>query len=233
MRKEDFNDNQKQILKLLMERAFIQKELQKILEMSSPGLLYHLNKLENLKLIQKITLQKVGNAKINEIRIEPLQLQNIRKILEIKIKKCTMLTGYGELETGYRIPDQNYALLQNKIYQIDRVVCITTNKGKNIRQTKEKEEKLIEIQEYYANYEYTDFRYLNSHFFRDLDGILRKELKDSNLIIDLTPLTKLYSFELLKRANQYQLACFYMGHDHEGKNSLIWMTDVDLEGEYA
>jgi DNA-binding MarR family transcriptional regulator len=233
MNKEEFSEKQLTILSLLMEKPYIQKDLQKELGISSPGLLYHLNKLENWNFIQKITLQQVGNAKINEISIDPIQLQNIRRILGLKTDKCTLITGFGELGTGYQIPDQAFSLLQNKFYRIDQVVCITTRKAKEIRESKQQEEKSIDIARYYAEYEYNDFRNLESQFFKDLDGILRNELTDSNLIIDITPLSKLYSFEMLKRANEYQLACYYIGKDPEGKDSLIWMTDIHLKGKYS
>jgi DNA-binding MarR family transcriptional regulator len=232
MIKTDFGPRQQEIIQLLLSKPYIQKDLQHVLGISSPGLLYHLNKLEVLKFIRKKTIRKVGNAKINEISLEPLQLQNIRTIFNIETPSCTLLTGFGELATGYRIPDEAYALLQNKHYKIDHVVCITTKKGKKIRKSKQAAENLIEITRYYADYEYNDFRNLKSRLFSELDEILRKELVKSNLVIDITPLSKLFSFELLKRANEYQLACYYLGKDEDGEDSLIWMTDVQLTGAY-
>lgn len=232
MQKADFTEKQLKIVKLLMEKPYIQKDLQEVLKLSSPGLLYHLNILEQCSFIQKKTLQQIGNAKINEISINPLQLQNLRKKLGISINRCTLITGFGELKEGYRIPDGAYTLLHNHYYRIDQVVCITTKKAKKIREERKTDENLIEIARYYDHYEYNDFRNLESNFFRGLDDILKTELGNSNLIIDITPLTKLYSFEMLKRANQYQLACYYIGKDKLGKDQLIWMTELQLQGEY-
>jgi len=50
-------------------------------------------------------------------------------------------------------------------------------------------------------------------------------------MIDITPLSKLYSFKMLKKANKYGLLCFYVGQDEEGKDKLIWMSKVKIEGE--
>jgi DNA-binding MarR family transcriptional regulator len=228
---QDLNSQQIKILELLMDENYIQKDLQSVLNMTSPGLLYHLEKLEKLNFIQKKTIQKVGNAKINEISLDPIQLQHIRTILNKPIDICTLITGYGELYDGYKIPDEAFALLQNKHYKIDRIVCIATRKSKMIRDEKELTENLVKVDKYYADYEYLDFRNPESKFFKEIDAILREELKNSNLVIDITPLSKLYSFEMLKRANQYKLACYCIGKDMDQKDFVLWMTDVKLNGE--
>ncbi len=209
------------------------KNIRKKINISSPGLLYHLDKLEEMHFIQKITLAQIGNAKINEISLDPLQMQTIRRILGKECKTTTLLSGFGELYDGYSIPEQGFQLLHYRHYIIERVVCITTRKGKEIRDSKSKEEKLLSIDKYYADYDYLDFRNINSQFFKDIDSILRDELQNSNLIIDITPLSKLYSFEMLKRANQYQLPCYYKGKNEEQKDVLLWMTNLKLKGDFG
>ena len=144
-----------------------------------------------------------------------------------------MLTGFGELADGYKIPDEAYALLQNKHYKIDRIVCFATEKAKAIREEKELSENLVKIDKYYADYDYKDFRNPDSRFFQEIDSILREELKISDLVIDITPLSKLYSFEMLKRADQFKLACYYIGKDENEQDIVIWMTDIKLQGEVA
>lgn len=232
MKRKDFHEKQLQILHLLLEKPYLQKDLQTKLNISSPGLLYHLKILENEKFIQKREVDKFGNAKINEVRIDPIQMQNIRRMFGLKSKKWTLITGFGELGTGYRIPDEAFKLLQNKEYRLDEVACITTKNGKSIRDEKVQEENLIQIDRYYADFEYNDFRNLKSDFFLNIDEILRKELQNSNVVLDITPLSKLYSFEMLKRANKYKLACYYLGKNDDGQDSIIWMTDVKIEGDY-
>ena len=77
-----------------MDKPYIQKNLQSALEITFPGLLYHLEKLEKMQFIQKNTIQKVGSAKINEISIDPIQLQNIRRVLNMDIGICTLAYGF-------------------------------------------------------------------------------------------------------------------------------------------
>ena len=228
--KTKISERQKDILKALMDRNFKQNELQELMGISSPGLLYHLNNLEKYKLIKKETIQQIGNAKINEISLNPFQLQRIREILDLKIKNCTLITGFGELETGYRLPDISSNLLKNHHYKVNRIVCFTTKKAEAIREEKFKEENLLKIDRYYQ-YNYEEYRNLNSHFFLEIDSLILEELKDANLIIDITPLSKLYSFEMLKKANKYGLLCFYVGQDEKGNDLLIWMSNVKIEGE--
>ncbi len=224
------SQRQKEILKVLMDKSYRQNELQELMGITSPGLLYHLNNLEKYDLIIKKTLQQIGNAKINEISINPFQLQRIRELIDLIIKNCTLITGFGELATGYRLPDVSLELLKKHYYKINRTICFTTKKAEAIRNDKLKEENLIEIHQYY-HYEYEEYRNLNSSFFSEVDGIILKEIKEANLIIDITPLSKLYSFEMLKKANKYGLMCFYVGQNEEGNDKLIWMSNVKIEGE--
>ena len=228
--KSKISERQKQILKALMDKSFRQNELQELLGITSPGLLYHLNNLEKYDLIIKETIQQIGNAKINEISINTFQLQRIREILNLKIKNCTLITGFGELGTGYQLPDASSELLKKHHYKINRIVCFTTKKAEAIRNEKLKEEKLVKIHHYY-HYDYEEYRNLNSSFFSDVDGIILEEIKEANLLIDITPLSKLYSFEMLKKANKYGLLCFYIGQDEEGNDKLIWMSKIKIEGE--
>lgn len=228
--KAKISERQKEILNALMNKSYRQNELQELMNITSPGLLYHLKILEKYNLIIKETVQKIGNAKINEISINPFQLQRIREILDLKIKNYTLITGFGELATGYRLPEVSSELLKKHYYEINRIICFTTKKAENKRNEKLNEEKLGEINQYY-HYDYEEYRNLNSSFFSEVDGIILKEIKEANLIIDITPLSKLYSFEMLKKAGKYGLLCFYIGQDGKGNNNLIWMSKVKIEGE--
>jgi len=228
--KKELAENQKAILKLLMEKKYRQNELQNKLGISSPGLLYHLNILEKKKLIIKKTIQQIGNARINEISINPLQLQRIRSNLNLQIKKSTLITGFGKLGEGYRLPDESVDLLKKHHYKIERIACFTSIDALKIREEKISEENLIKISKYYL-YDHNEYRNLDSYLFSELDGILREELKDANLLIDITPLTKLFSLILLKKSNEYDLPCFYIGKESKGNNKLIWMSNIKIEGE--
>jgi len=60
---EDFSKRQIQLLTLLFEHEYQQKDLQESLETSAPNLHYHLNRLEEINLVRKKTLYEVGNVK--------------------------------------------------------------------------------------------------------------------------------------------------------------------------
>ncbi|MCF2141278.1 MAG: hypothetical protein K9W44_14565 [Candidatus Lokiarchaeota archaeon] len=97
---------------------------------------------------------------------------------------------------GHRIPDIVFNALRRLNFPITRIVCFTTQDSKVIRDAKEKEEKLIKVEKYHYQYRYReDFCNLDSKLYQhDLDHILREELKSANLILDLTPMSKLFSF---------------------------------------
>lgn len=221
---------QKQIIELLLEKHYLQNELQDILGISASALFYQLNTLEKKNIIEKKTIFQIGNAKKNKISLNPTSLQLIRKIMDIKIEKLTLITGYGTLGTGYRLPDIAYKLLINNYFKINRVVCFTSNDALKIRNSKIMQEKLIKIDNNYK-FEYNDFRNLHSILFQDLEKILQKELSESNIIVDLTPMSKLFSFKLLELCNRFKLPCFYIGQDENNNSELIWMSNIKIEGE--
>lgn len=220
---------QMEILKLLMEKPQKQNDLGQKLKITPPALLYHLDKMEYAGLIVKKTLYTIGNAKVNEIAINPTALQQIRKILGVKTTKMTLITGYGSLEMGYQLPDKALQLLK-KIYKIDRVVCFTSDDAKSIREQKSKTERLRPI-DFSICYNYNEYRVLDSEVYQRIESILSEELKDSDVLIDLTPLSKLYSFKMLEIANKYNLPCFYIGSDENNEDTLLWMSNMKIIGE--
>ncbi|MCP6718679.1 MAG: hypothetical protein KJI71_00420 [Patescibacteria group bacterium] len=56
-------------------------------------------------------------------------------------------------------------------------------------------------------------------------------MKEADIIIDLTPLSKLFSFKLLELANKYLLPCVYLGIDKNEEDKLFWMGEMRIEGE--
>ena len=130
---EDFSERQIQILNLLFEREYQQKDLQEAVETSAPNLHYHLNKLEELNLVRKETLYEVGNVKINSISLNPASRQQIRQIIGKEVKYYTLITGFGELDTGYRVPDLVFNILNKYHYPITRIVCFSTEIAKSRR----------------------------------------------------------------------------------------------------
>lgn len=228
--KDDFSERQIQILNLLFEKEYQQKDLQEALKTTGPNLYYHLNKLEELDLIKKKTLYEVGNVKINQISLNPASRQQIRKIIGKEVKNFTLITGFGELETGYRLPDLIFQILTKYHYPISRLVCFTTPEAREKRLEQKVKENLKEVDEF-ITYSYEFYRFIESDFFQSIEIKISNEMENANIIIDLTPLSKLFSFKLLEIANKYQIPCLYLGMDKDGKNKLYWMSNMKVDGK--
>jgi DNA-binding PadR family transcriptional regulator len=224
------------LLHLILERNYRQNELhEKIQEtmqkkMSAQNLSYHIGILEEEGLIEKRVIAQIGNARINEIAINPSQLQRIRSLLHIELQNYTLVTGFGRIEKGYLLPDVAAEALRAQHFRIDKVVCFTSQDAKAIREDKMKTEPLIAIDQYYDHYDYDlDYCNLGSRLYtHDLEEILRQELKSANLVLDLTPLSKLYSFTMLEFANRYHVPCFYLGKTAENRQTVIWVSGGKL-----
>lgn len=230
LKREDFSEKQLQILQILLDKEYKQNEIQESLKTSAPNLHYHLSRLEELDLIKKKTLFEIGNAKINQISLNPAARQQVRNILGFEVKNFTILTGFGDKDTGYRVPDLVLNILKKYKFKIDKIVCYTTPEAKKKREEFQQKENLIEINKYII-FPYKDYRYLDSDFFQTVELILSEEQKESNVIVDLTPLSKLFSFKLLELANKYRIPCIYLGMDKNGQDKLYSMSEVRLEGE--
>jgi hypothetical protein len=200
---------------------------------SAQNLSYHLGILSRENLIEKRIVAQIGNARINEILINPSQLQRIRYLLNIEIQNYTLVTGFGRIEKGYQLPDKCFYALEKLKFQITRILCFTSTDAHELRKSAMQTETLIPLDQCYDQYNYEkDYCNLDSKFYtEDLEQILRNELKNSNLILDLTPLSKLYSFKLLELANRYQLPCFYLGKSDQSNEVVIWMTGMKFEGK--
>lgn len=228
---EDFSERQITILKLLFEKEYQQKELQELLVTSAPNLHYHLSRLEELDLVQKKTLYQVGNVKVNEISLNPAARQQVRHILGHIVEDFTLITGFGLLRTGYRVPDEIFKLLKQKYYPISKVICFTSPDALKKREENQEAESLIKIDKFYL-YEYEEYRNIISDFFKNVEQIISSEMKTADIIIDLTPLSKLYSLKLLEISNKYQIPCIYCAIDDKGKYQLLSLSDMKIEGKF-
>ncbi|MBN1214480.1 MAG: helix-turn-helix transcriptional regulator [Candidatus Lokiarchaeota archaeon] len=228
--KEDFSERQIHILDLLFEKEYQQKNLQEALKTTAPNLYYHLNKLEELDLVKKNTLYEVGNVKINMISLNPASRQQVRKLIGKEVSNYVLITGFGELKTGYRVPDLVYNILIKYHYPISRVICFTSQDAKSKRMEFKEQENLIDIDEFFV-YPYEDYRFIESGFFQSIEIKISEEMETANILIDLTPLSKLFSFKLLELANKYQIPCVYLGMDKQGNDKLYWMSNMKIEGK--
>lgn len=227
---KNISKKQIEILKLLFEKDYLQNELQGILSMTAPNLHYHLSRLEENNLIQKETLYTVGNAKVNKILLKPTARQYVREILGFKLENYTLITGFGTLKEGYKLPDIVYEILRECHYPISRIVCFTSSDAIEKREENQEEENLRNIDKI-IKFTYEDYRYIESEFFKTVEEILSKEMRSANIVIDLTPLSKLFSFKLLEIANKYQLPCVYLGKDKERNNKLFSLSKMKIEGK--
>ncbi|MHA1385383.1 MAG: hypothetical protein ACTSR3_16645 [Candidatus Helarchaeota archaeon] len=222
---EKFSEIQKKILKLVLKGPIKQSELPEILNRNRTTIKYHIDRLFYDKLINKETILEVGGVKINEISINKLSLHMVRDILGIKSKGITLITGFGELGTGYKIPDISYkkVLEELKPNKIDKIICFTTPDALKIRKKKEEKEKLIHSEKIeFHVFNYLLYRNFDTEVFNRLEEILLKELEEYNVILDLTPLSKIFSFRLLEYSDQFNIASFYLGKDSKDKHFLIW-----------
>jgi len=224
----DFSKIQIQILNLLFEKEYLQNELQKALKTTAPNLHYHLTRLEEFKLIIKETLHQIGNARINRIYLNPFARQYVRKILGFEVKDYTLITGFGILGTGFRLPDLVLKILKENYYPISRIVSFSSRDALKKRKEHQKQENLVKIDRF-IKYPYEDYRNIHSGFFKEVEGILSEEIKSADIIIDLTPLSKLYSFKLLEIANLYRLPCVYLGMNKDGSYDLLSMSNMTIE----
>jgi len=139
---------------------------------------------------------------------------------QVDFKPHTLITGFGSLKTGYRVPDVVLNILRKYKFPITRIICFTTPDGKAKREDHIIDKNLIKIDEFVI-LPYKEYRHTESEFFQRIEDILSKEMKEADIIIDITPLSKLFSFKLLELANKYPLPCVYLGIDKNEEDKLF------------
>jgi hypothetical protein len=162
----------------------------------------------------------VGNVSLNRISINANSVQNVRKILDLKKKNFTLISGFGkdsELGQPYTIPATAKLLLEEEHYNIQRIIAFVTPES-NIKKAKEilKIDRFIEKQ-------IQDYRNPDSDLMNKLESIIQEEQKDAEIILDLTPLTKLLTIKFLEFSYNYGIPSFYLGKKKSGENSIIWL----------
>ncbi len=194
--------------------------------MSASTLSYHLDKLLDERLIEKRTLVQVGNARVNEIAVNPRAIQRVRRLIDLDVSRRTLVTGFGALDTGYKLPDTIAGLLASQYHEIDRIVCFTSDDALAIRKAKEQQEQLVHVDRYCV-YPYEAYRDLDSPFFAAVESILQEETKAADLILDVTPLSKLYSFKFFELSDTFGFPCCYVGKKN-GQDALTWLTGLEF-----
>ena len=91
-------------------------------------------------------------------------------------------------------------ILKEKYYPLSRIVCFTSPDAIEKRIEHQEEENLLKI-DHFIQFPYEDYRNLESEFFQEVENILSEEMKSADILIDLTPLSKLFSFKFLEGEN--------------------------------
>ncbi len=217
---KDFADKQKEILKLLLEKPYQQKDLAKALEISGAGLLYHIEILEKRKIIVRKTLAEVGNVSLKEVSLHPGAVQRARAILGQKSRSYTLVTAFGkdsDLGQASTIPSKVAGLLKEQGFDIARVVVFVTP-ASNLDEARA----LVPIDQVHT-FEYNDFRNDDSKVMKELSTFIEAEQKSADVIIDVTGLTKLLTIKLLEISHNFRIPSVYLGIRSDGTEFLLWL----------
>ena len=122
--KRNFSKNQIKILKLLLDKDYLQNELQHALNTTASNLHYHLSRLEDYELVRKETIQEIGSAKINKISLNPSAHEYVRKILGYKNKKTLRNNGSAPIESSYKTTHGKLKKFKNNYYPLSIVIFL-------------------------------------------------------------------------------------------------------------
>ncbi|MHA1315859.1 MAG: hypothetical protein ACTSRB_18300, partial [Candidatus Helarchaeota archaeon] len=165
------------------------------------------------ELIQKKTLIKVGSVQVGGVDLNPLFLHEIRKLLGIPEKDYTLITGctWNPNHPDDRtldLPEIGKKLLEESKFHVTKTTCFITPPARERRVDKK-----------YPPLDYHEFGYASFQSFDLREQILRvlkEDLKEQDVILDMTPLTKVFSIILLDIAHQYNLPIFYTVRTKDG-----------------
>jgi DNA-binding CsgD family transcriptional regulator len=222
----ELTGKQETILDLLIQKPYMQKDLAKAIGISPPGLLYHLNQLSKYGLIQKQEKTSVGAVSLNEISLDPNSIQRTRELLGKKSTKYTLITGFGkdsDLGMASILPSNSTILLQNEGYNITRVVAFCTPDS-NVQNAK----RLGQIDRL-ITHKYEAYRDGSSELMSTLENTIQTEQTDADLILDLTPLSKLLTIRLLQISNAYRIPSFYLGLNTNREYFVMWIVPPSSE----
>ncbi|MFX1294492.1 MAG: ArsR family transcriptional regulator [Promethearchaeota archaeon] len=200
------------LLKLLLEGPQLQKDLPKKLKVKRPTIKYHVDRLEEEGLINKKLIAEAGPIKVVELAINKLALPQIRKKLNLHINKRTLISGFTfdpriqDIDT-LKLPDITRYLLTSEGYEVDKLVCFTTK----IAMQERKKENLPMIDRYIP---YPFKIYQDPSFSQIVEQELAQEILNADVIIDITPLTKIYTITMLNIAHHYKLPVVYVAREN-------------------
>jgi len=202
------NHTARTLLELLMEGPQLQKDLPAQLHVKRPTIKYHVDRLAQEGLITKELIAEAGNIKIIQLKINNLALPLIRKKLNLSVNTTTLISGFTfdpriqDRET-LRLPDITRQLLTAQGRTIDRIVCFTTQ-----RAIKERKKLGLHQIDRYIVYPFTIYQ--DPSFAQIAEKELGEEILPANVIIDITPLTKIFTITLLIIAHRYNFPAIYI-----------------------
>ncbi|MHA1785668.1 MAG: winged helix-turn-helix transcriptional regulator [Candidatus Helarchaeota archaeon] len=213
-----FSKTQKKILKLI-DNGFTEiRTITAKMGLSRTAVHYQLKQLKKKKVIFLKTKFKMGNVKIGEVEFNPLFTHEIRKALNKKLLNHVLFTGctwnpnYKDEET-LKIPEISSMLLEKSNIPVDKIVCFTTPQALKLRKARG-----------YPDLDYYPFEF---KIYQDLNvrnvilDVLKKEILSHDIILDMTPLSKIFTITLLDLAHEYKLPIFYLVKS-DGAYHLEW-----------
>ncbi|MHA1265519.1 MAG: ArsR/SmtB family transcription factor [Candidatus Helarchaeota archaeon] len=205
------NQTARKLLTLLLKGPQLQKDLPQLLNVKRPTVKYHVDRLEQAGLIRKKLVAKAGPIKVVEIELVKLALPQIRAILHLPITKRTLISGFTydpriQDKDTLTLPDISRRLLEQEGTNIDKLICFTTPLAMRER----KKANLPPIDRYIT---YPFKTYQDPTFAQIIKKELANELLTAEIIIDITPLTKIYTITMQHLAHQFKFPIIYVARD--------------------
>lgn len=206
------DDRKKKILKTILENKEVSVvDIQRKTSIPRSSLVHHLGILAREKIILQ---EKSGRELIN--KINPLYIQNLRAIFGIKAPKM-LISGYTynpetkDIKT-LEVLQRALEFLKKEKIEIKRTISFTVPEAKRKIRKTDFVKGDVEI-----TLDFKDYQNSPEKIEREMEEVIIKNLGSYEIIIDLTPLTKLYSIIGLSLAKKYGLKAFY----HAGERP-IW-----------
>ncbi len=205
------NQTARKLLALLMKGPQLQKDLPRLLKVKRPTIKYHVDRLEEEGLIIKKIIAHAGAIKIVQLELDKLALPLIRKILQLPSNKRTLISGFTydpriqDKET-LKLPDISRRLLEKEGNKLDKLVCFTTPLA-----MQERERAGLPLIDRYISYPFETYQ--DPSFADIAKRELAEELTHAEIIIDITPLTKIYTITMLQIAHLYHLPVIYIARN--------------------
>ncbi len=207
------NERKLKILKSLLERGFVSvAELQRVTGIPRSSLNHHLYILTRDGYIRQ---KRKGKELL--CSVEPIYIQRLRVKLGMNAPKA-LISGYtfhpNNPDTRtLRVVERAVNLLKKEGVNIDRTIAFTTPLARG----KIREEGVMHGDEE-IEFEIEVYQNDINKIKKRMKKVIEKNLLNYELIVDLTPLTKLYTIVALSFAKEYGVKAIY----HAGKK-LIWI----------